>query len=58
MDDLNLNGAIPLNEFRRYPASFRYKLVQKYKSLFPNASSSANRDAKLLEEALGGVQQK
>lgn len=57
LDDLNLNGAIPLNEFRRYPASFRYKLVQKYKTLYPNASASNNRDAKLLEEALGGITQ-
>lgn len=57
MDDLNLNGAISYNEFRRYPASFRYRLVKKYKSLYPN-SSSVNRDVKLLEEALGGTQQK
>lgn len=42
------------NEFRRYPASFRYRLVEKYKTLYPN--TSGNRDAKLLEEALGGLQ--
>ena len=55
LDELNLNGAIPFHVFRKYPASFRYRLVKKYKNLYPNASS--NRDAKALEEALGGLQQ-
>lgn len=47
MDELNIKGSISFDQFKQFPRSFRYSLVEKYKIMRPRGSEQAG-----LEDAI------